>query len=386
MLGVPLLGAAGLAIDVSRMMSAKAELQSALDAAVLAGAPAIGAEAATAQKIFDANLTPEFVGSPANFIPQADGVLSGFANAAVPTTISAIFGVSTFQVSVTASAQVLDDAPPNRACILLLDRTNAGQGYLGNSGARIVAPTCEMHVRTTRNPATIMNNGPSLDLARICVAGGQMIINGPEPANLERNCAAATDPFAGALPAPPSTSCTQNARDYNGGTVNLSPGVYCGNFNFNSAPRVNFAPGVYVIRNGNWNVNGGVWQGAGVTFYYEDSSFIQFNSGMDMTLSAPTSGTYQGILWYERPGLPIRDIAINSTIRNQLSGLMYLPSRNVTYNADSNTQARQLTLVFNRLIHNNATLSLEPAPFHLINAGASADAREAGAARVRLIN
>ena len=66
---------------------------------------------------------------------------------------------------------------------------------------------------------------------------------------------------------------------------------------------MNFKPGVYVIKGGGWNVNGGSWTGSGVTFYFADTSHIQFNSGISATLSAPTSGTYSGLLFYEPDGL-----------------------------------------------------------------------------------
>lgn len=91
-------------------------------------------------------------------------------------------------------------------------------------------------------------------------------------ANLYTSCAAESDPYAGNMPAVSQTTCTHSNLNFNGGTVNLTPGVYCGWINFNSGTNVNLAPGLYVIKNGGWNVNGGTWTGNGVTFYFADTS------------------------------------------------------------------------------------------------------------------
>ncbi len=57
-------------------------------------------------------------------------------------------------------------------------------------------PDCEIHVRSTANPAAIFNAGTSLDVKKVCVKGANAIQNGGK---LVRggNIAAATidDPF-----------------------------------------------------------------------------------------------------------------------------------------------------------------------------------------------
>ncbi|OYW82223.1 MAG: hypothetical protein B7Z26_03755, partial [Asticcacaulis sp. 32-58-5] len=147
---------------------------------------------------------------------------------------------------------------------------------------------------------------------------------------------------------------------YNGGTVNLTPGTYCGWVNFNSGTNVNLAPGLYVIKNGGWNVNGGTWTGNDVTFYFADTSKIQFNSGMNTTLSAPTSSTYKGILFFEAPNLSKSQFIFNNANGNNMDGLIWLPSREMTFNAKSLLQSDSMTMVVNRLILNNTGWNLTP--------------------------
>src|SRR6185437_3629669 len=91
-----------------------------------------------------------------------------------------------------------------------------------------------------------------------------------------------------------------------------------------------------------WNLNSG-WTatGSGVTFYYADaSSYIQFNSGVKANLSAPTSGTYAHVLMFEPNGLSTSSFAVDGTSTSDLlQGLIYLPSRNVTFNSAANATA-----------------------------------------------
>jgi hypothetical protein len=267
-----------------------------------------------------------------------------------------LIGVHTINLTVSATAR---QGSSSTACVLVLDRT-ASQALLMNSGADIEAPQCEVHVASNGNPAALFNAQTTLNAAKICVAGSAIIDNGGTHPNLVKGCTTATDPFAGNLPTPSSSSCDYSNGNYNGGSANLSPGVYCGWFNFNSAPNLTFQPGVYVIKNGGWNVDGGTWTGTGVTFYFADTSKIQFNSGVKATLSAPTSGTYAGILMYEPSGLSQSQFVLDDSKGHQLTGLIYLPSRQMTVNAGANLTADQVTVVVDTLIVNTATWHVSP--------------------------
>ena len=195
--------------------------------------------------------------------------------------------------------------------------------------------------------------GSNVSMSKICLQGTTILNNGGTHPDLVTGCTTANNPFVGKLPAPPSTSCTNYATAYGDvGTVNLAPGVYCGSVNFNFPTTVNLSPGVYVIKGGAWTVAGGVWNGSGVTFYFPDESSIQFNRGMTMNLSAPTSGAYRGILFYEADGLPASNWAWDSSVSESLDGLVYLPSRNLIWNSPNTVVSHQLTLVANSAIFN----------------------------------
>jgi Flp pilus assembly protein TadG len=366
---IPVLMLVGGAIDYSRASAIRTQLQAAMDAAVLAGAARPTGQTATAQSVFSAHLQsgPYSINST-SFTLGSDASVTGNASAEVATSLLAAASIETLTVSVTATAKPVRKSD---VCVLLVDPA-AAQPLLVNTGASLKAPNCEVHVRSKGSPAAIFNAGSSFVTKRTCLAGVAPIYNGTTVANVETRCAAASDPFAGTLPVPSSSTCTVSNGNYNGGTVNLSPGVYCGWVNFNNAPTVTFAPGLYVIKGGGWNVNAGRWSGTGVTFYFADSSVIQFNSGIAADFTAPTGGDYAGILMYEAGGLAKSNFVFNDSVSNRLEGLIYLPSRNVIFNAKSQLHIDKATLVFNTLILDQASWNLDVGSGRTISGSGSA--------------
>jgi Flp pilus assembly protein TadG len=355
---VPLTLAAGAGIDYSSVIDAKTALQNAIDSSTLAGAGA-GNSTSVATTVFAAEPLSKFgVSGTPGYTINSDSSFSGRVTAAVPVHFLNMIGIQTITITVTATAK---QGNSSNSCVLVLvlDRT-ASQALLMNSGADIEAPQCEVHVVSNGINAAIFNAQTTLNAAKICLAGSSVIDNGGSHPNLVKSCTTATDPFAGNLPTPSSSSCNYSNGNYNGGSTTLSPGVYCGWFNFNGTNNITFQPGVYVIKNGGWNVNGGTWTGTGVTFYFADTSKIQFNSGVKATLSAPTSGTYAGILMYEATGLSQSQFVLDDSKGHQLTGLIYLPSRQMTVNSGADLTADQVTVVVDTLIVNSATWYLTP--------------------------
>ena len=362
---VAVVGIGGATLDLSAQLNAKQNAQDAMDDAVLAGAGASSASATTAaSQVFYQNINPKLTVSAPQFSSanstsggKTVDTFTGTASGQIQPQFMRLFGVSSMSFNVTSTAVSTSGASP---CIYVLDPSSA-QSLLVNSGANVQAPNCQIDVASTGNPAAIFNSGSSLNFSEVCVQGTQVLQNSTSVPNLKTGCATSADPYAGTLPTPGSSTCTFSNLNYSTSSVSLTPGVYCGWFNFNnSSASVNFAPGVYVIRGGGWNVNGGTWTGSGVTFYFADTSKIQFNSGISATLSAPTSGAYANLLFYEAPGLSKSAFIFNDSVANNLTGLIYLPSRDVTFNAKSGVASDALTMVVWQLILNNTTWNLGP--------------------------
>ncbi len=356
-----LLATIGVAVDTGRAVSTRIDMQAALDSAVLAAASSASASTnSIANAVFRQNFKPAPGQSAFAFAyKDASGKVRGVALSSIATTLTRLLGYDQITQVVISTARKTSSGTVGKACVIALDKT-ASQAFLVNSGAVVNAPDCEIHVHSTANPAAIFNAASKINTARVCIAGTQIIDNGGVHPNVVTGCAPAADPYAGKLPTPSDSTCTHSNLNFNGGTVNLNPGVYCGWHNFNGAPTVNFAPGVYVIKNGGWNVNGGNWYGSGVTFYYADTSKIQFNSAVYADIAAPTTGSYAGIFMFEKPGLSRSHFVLNDSRGFNVGDLIYLPSRDVIFNSASNLEAKRFTFIVNTFILDDTNWKLTP--------------------------
>ncbi len=232
-----------------------------------------------------------------------------------------------------------------------------------------------MHVASTQSPAAIFNT--TLNVKRICIKGSTIIKNGGANPPAVTDCSTISDPFAGKLPTVTVGSCDYNNQTYNPGNVTIDPGVYCGWTNFNGSGTLKLNPGLYVIKGGGMTFNSG-WTvtGTGVTFYLVDqNATITFNGNVNANLSAPTTGTYANILMYEPTGLSNTNLPINGTSGSSFTGLMYLPSRDVTINSVSNMSSNSVTMVFSTLILNSTNWTIAPGALSMsVASGASTSA------------
>jgi hypothetical protein len=104
----------------------------------------------------------------------------------------------------------------------------------------------------------------------------------------------------------------------NGDTVTLNPGTYVIN------------GGYLTFDNG---TNGG---GTGVTFYLTGSASMVIQNGANAQLSAPTSGTYSGILVYQAAS-DTAALSIQGGSTVSLSGNIYAPGAALTLGNGSGT-------------------------------------------------
>jgi Flp pilus assembly protein TadG len=387
---LPVFAAIGVAIDYSRHNDAEARIAAALDGAVLAGAATDTDNVKAAQDYFDANIAADGLKNIQRSFTLTSATsitVTGTAGASLDTVFGSIGGYPDYHVAVEAaaarSASTTTTTTTNngvKLCILALSPT-ASQSLLANSGADVNAASCEIHVRSTANPAAIFNAGTNIKSKNTCIAGTNIIDNGGTHPNLNLGCSAISDPYAGKVPVPASATCDYNNMNYSG-AVTLNPGVYCGWMNFNAGPTVTLKPGLYVIKNGGWNVNGGDWSGNGVTFYFEDTSKIQFNSAVKASLKAPTSGTYADFLFAEKSGLSNTQFIFDDNQGFDMTGIMYLPSRDVVFNSSTSVRAEKMTAVMNTVIFNGIKWNL----VHYDNGGGSTTTTTTVAASdVRLI-
>jgi len=160
-------------------------------------------------------------------------------------------------------------------------------------------------------------------------------------------------------PAPGGNSFSGSNREitlgvggFGPGTYTFAPGTYCGGINIGPSANVTFSPGIYTLTGNGLTITVGAnVSGDGVAFYnsdYNSSGQVAANQndgGINflcsscttgtVNLSAPTSGPYEGILFFQNPGNTASSAIVGSfAFNNTLTGLSYLPSASVTYAFD----------------------------------------------------
>lgn len=385
----------GLAIDVGHILYAKRTLQSVADAAALAGAlevrvcgttPSCPAMTTAAQQALAENnlpgsalitncsstagagLTLELNNSPCALSSDPNKGKDNYVEAIVSRTeqtyFASILGFNNILVSARAEAARGIGGP----CIYALDPT--ASGAIEVTVALGVVSYCGIVDESNSSSAFSCLAGLLMSAPEINITGGsagllclihptpRTGIAPPEP----------TDPLA-YLPPPPTASngCgSSTGSPYYGSSKQVSvipilsgivfyPGVYCGGISITASilGSVTFMPGTYILKDGpggllGLGTSGGLQisitalstiTGNGVTFYNEGPTVGQFSiiapaalglSTLDLT--APTSGEYGGILFFQAHGVTQSGTFVAALVQpGQISGAIYLPNATVAY-------------------------------------------------------
>lgn len=352
---VPVLAAAGAAIDYSRASSARAGLQNAVDAAVLAGlkVPA-NRRASTADAVLKERLPA--LGAEldqASFGPTAAGGLRGRVKVRLRSVFGRLFAADGIAVSALSEGALRPRAAANEAgsaCVLLLD-PSAPEALRLEAGAVLSAPSCEVHVETRATVAAHLARGSVLDSRRACLRGSGLIASGGRAGAVETACRTVPDPHRDALPAPADVPCQARRPAPRSGPLELEPGAHCGGIAVEPGRTVVLKPGFHVIRDGSLSLGAGTTlKGAGVTLFLADArSGLHVAPGGRIELSAPTAGPHAGVLLFEPAGLPRSTLALHATRGQELQGLVHLPSRTLVLGARSTGPGDRAAFVLNAL-------------------------------------
>lgn len=238
-----------------------------------------------------------------------------------PRYFTALFVSGTVNVRTRSVAQY--NAAGN-TCLLALNKSVSGAVTIwGNTTSSFTA--CNVYSNSISSTGFQVGGSAQTTMPCAFSAGGFSVSSGLSLTSCSSptgNAAEAADPFA-SLPAPPIPGTCAH-----GNGNNLSPGRYCNGLNISG--NVTLAPGVYVIDGGTLKTNGNsTVTGAGVTFYLTNGATVSMNGNATATLSAPTSGTYSGVLFYGDRTQANADNKINGTASSSMTGAIYFPSQQV---------------------------------------------------------
>jgi len=392
----------GLAIDFGHFLYVKRDLQSAVDAAALAAAlearTCNGTEVCTAMQSAAVGALQENGISASTVLTNctddtATGVtlmlnnppcaIASDPNRGKATYAEAILSqpVQTYFASLMGLKTVTVEARAEAAhglggpCIYALNPTGPALTILAGI---IVKSRCPIVDESTSSDALTCVVGAFLYAPRISVSGGSqglLCLATSTPQTYQATPTPA-DPLA-YLPAPSTANAPCGASTGSpyygsssavniilGGNVTFNPGVYCGGIAITAAlaSNIKFNPGTYILKDGPGLLgitSGGLnitlnlltsITGNGVTFYNEGThgslmvvepvSGVSYLSLSNVSLSAPTSGTYSGILFFQAHGITSNGVFVANLINSsKLEGAIYLPDGDVSYGVSALSSA-----------------------------------------------
>jgi Putative Flp pilus-assembly TadE/G-like len=341
---IPLIvGGAAFGVETAYWYREDLELQQAVDKAVYAAALERRAGSSSSK-----------VNSAASTIASLNG-LSGAVTANTPTAgpyagnpkaveinisrplprfFSSLFNKTPVVIQARSIALL---TPAGNACVLALDQMEdeaikiTGNTNLTLAGCSIMSNSAHaMSLQVTGNARVStdcliavggadVKAGSTTYLNPTCSASGP--IEYASPAN---------DPFAG-LPYPPQGP--NRTVPPGNGNKTLLPGTYNGGMDLNGGT-VTFSPGVYYIKGGEVKLNGNMTvNGAGVTFFLEPDANFSINGNTTINLSAPTTGTYKGILIFAHRDFN-SEIKFNGNAVTSMTGAIYAKNGDANFNGN----------------------------------------------------
>ena len=237
----------------------------------------------------------------------------------------------------TAEATVLSAGGGQPICVLALSQT-ASPALTITGNTDVLMENCGLHSNSTASPS--FSNGGSGTLTADCVsasgevstAGGLVLNNCDAP---ETNQPVMTDPYADIDVPAGVAGMTCLKPSYPGNkAMNLVPGRYCGK-NLGPMGVMTFTqPGVYIFDSISiYPKSGATIVGSGVTLIFMNGGHIDNNNGGQMDLTAPTSGTYSGILMYSDRNTSdaSKILRFNGNQSAKLEGVLYFPKQKVDF-------------------------------------------------------
>ncbi|MGI9101634.1 MAG: pilus assembly protein TadG-related protein [Terriglobales bacterium] len=361
-----LIAFAGLATDVGYLEFVKRQMQTAADSGAIAGAQEILRNQPSqiqpaALHDTDKNGYPNGTNNISVTVnnPPASGYYAG-DNSAVevivqqpnqPLTFLSILGVT----PATVAARAVAHLGAGNGCLIALSGSDRGAVTFEGT-ANVNLNNCTVVDNSTDCSALVANGGAQVTASGFDVAGNCPGYTGSVPGNYNTTPSTgllpSPDPLA-SLPAPALGTC----QTFNPANTVISPGTYCGGINIPNG-NYTFQPGTYIMNGGGLTISGGTSTGTGVFFYLTGTTSgapstrygpVTIAGNATVTFSAPSSGTYASILFYQNRSLSLQGPQYNSSITgssgSNFDGVMYFPTSNVVFTGTTGTTSDNTAII-----------------------------------------
>jgi Flp pilus assembly protein TadG len=278
----------------------------------------------------------------------------------IPSLFTAVFGVKNVVVSARATSGVFNGA--HGACVYALNQTAAKAINL--NGTTDVHAGCGIYDNSNNADALDCSGSANLNAgtSTIIVTGGTNCAGSQVTPTPSTNQPRTTDPFlytpTPTIPPGHVKACDSNGLSSNSTVTMPSDGYYVicnGGIQMNSNGTLNLPAGIYYLKGGGMTLQNGTLQGTGVTIYMTNpdtggtaASGVKINGNMSVDLTAPSSGTYHGLVIFQD-----RSITVSSTFNGGagmgFQGTIYMAGSQINYSGGSSTDITALvgdTVVF----------------------------------------
>jgi Flp pilus assembly protein TadG len=363
-----MIGAAGVGVDSITLVVAKRQLQRSADSGALAGAYAlVQSKSVSASAIHDLGLNNDVVlktrtienAPTAGAYKGRPSAVRVVLTAQRSTPFMSFFDRGDAILTAEATAAVVYTG---KFCMVALEEgTSPGVSFGGNTTVDLGCGVASNSKGTTG----ISAGGSSTIIASpIAAVGGvpasSSYANGTKLLPYSPKQA---DPFA-RLPTPQlPPDCTPAPLTVSPGAVVTVPtkssGVYCFK-GMDVKGTLNLPPGTYYVDGGTMSLGSQAKiSGTGVTVILTSSTAsadpssvagLSINGGAQINLSAPKTGTYGGVLFYQDPRALLGNaVKINGNSLSSFEGGFYFPKAYLTMNGTSGMRTECLQLVARRL-------------------------------------
>ena len=380
------IGSAAIGVDTIQVSLARRQLQRAADSAAISGALAKHAEQNVETAVnYDLTLNNDL--TVATTTIQNAPTVGPYAgnDRAVRVVLSATRSVPFIHFFTGSSMTVTTEATAmaifqGEYCAISLENANVS-GAIDMGGSANVNLGCGMITNSTSSTAVTAGGSAHVTASPMAAVGGV-----PSSAAYTSDTVrlpfspAQRDPYAG-LPTPTVPGgCSTNelsAQPQDNFTISgatnaqggyISPGVYCYNGIDIKGNVVLPSDSIIYVDGGTFNVNSGAHiTGERITFILTSSTAtsdpasiaqLSINGGAELDLTAPDSGTYSGVLFYQDRRAQYGSSSINGNSNSSLRGAWYFPNRQLVFNGTAGMSTQCVQLVARRLsFTGNAAIS-----------------------------
>jgi Matrixin/PKD domain/Right handed beta helix region/Periplasmic copper-binding protein (NosD) len=280
-----------------------------------------------------------------------------------PITPSAAVGSGLGNYAITYTGGTLTVSTHAGSVYVLNPTASAALSLSGNASLSIIG---DLVVDSSSSTAITVSGNASVSAASVQDGGGVSVSGSAHVTGPRGTPGSVADPYAG-LVAPFASGSVLSVNLSGSSTQTISPGTYS-SIKVSGNAKLTLNPGIYVIAGGGVSVSGNAGiTGAGVTIYNAGSNIlgggtptyggVGLNGNGLVQLSAPSTGTYAGVLIFQSRD-NTRAMSLSGNTALGITGMIYAPKALLSLTGNAQLQSHVPMVVDQLQLSGNGSSSL----------------------------